>query len=129
MTSCPSNTGIQTGNVLATLVSFVLLAVVITFFRAMRRLFRVYAQGEILAPAACADLRDMGRWAFLMGILGLIQTTLQTLALSVGTGSVALSFAVSDGAIRFLVLGGTLAAIGWTMTEAVRIAEENAGFI
>ncbi|MFN3844441.1 MAG: hypothetical protein ACK4RZ_01300 [Paracoccaceae bacterium] len=122
-------TPIQTGIVLATLVSFVLLPVVIAFFSAMRRLFRRYARGEVLAPAACADLRDMGRWAFFMGILGLIQPTLQTLALSVGTESVVLSFAVTDGAIGFLVLGGTLAAIGWTMTEAVRIDEENAGFI
>jgi hypothetical protein len=99
------------------------------FFWSMRQLFRRYAQGEVLAQPCVRHLRHMGLFALAFGAGSMIVPTLQALVLTLGTGSVVISLALTDAAIGFLAMGGILLMVSWAMAEATRAAEENAGFV
>jgi hypothetical protein len=119
----------QSGVFSAALIGVAVVPVALGFFWQMRSLCRHSASGEVLSQRGTRPLRLMGVFASLVGLFSVILPTLQRLAMTWGTGSVMISLAVTEGAIGFLALGGSLLMTGWAMAEATRAAEENAGLI
>lgn len=98
---------------------------------ALKGLFEGYARGAIFTVAAARRLRHCG--------LALVAAGLETpfgsmllsgaLSLDLPKGSRMLVLSLSGNDIVLLVIGALILTIAHVMGEAVRMAEENAGFV
>jgi len=98
---------------------------------AMRRLFGVYRLGDPLAPNVGPLIKSIGTNLLYGALLGVavvpIQSSLMSWANPAGERMVAVS--LSSNSVGFFLVAGLLILIGWSMTEATRIAAENREFV
>lgn len=106
--------------------AFTLMALV-----AMRQLFALYRGGDPLAPAAALLIRRIGANLLAAGVLGFLVMPLCTVlfTLSNPPGERMVAVGISNGDVGFVLVAGLMFLIGWSMTEASRVAEENKGFV
>ncbi len=97
----------------------------------MGSLFRMYAAGETLTPAAARAIRRIGMGLLAMAALGFVTRPLQILLASLGNppGERVLAIGFDTYDLGLILAGGLLLTIGWAMGDAVRAARENAEFI
>ena len=97
----------------------------------LRRLFRHYKDGDVLTESAAILIRQIGKAMLLLALLKFAIHPLQTILLTWQSppGSRMVSIAIGQSEVGFLLLAGLLTMIGWAMTEAARIAEENRSFV
>jgi hypothetical protein len=97
----------------------------------MRALFSLYAMGDVFGPDTARAIRSIGLTLFALAILRIVGHTLCVLALTAANppGQRALSVGLTSNNIFLLFTSGLLVAIGWAMSEATRIADENKGFV
>jgi hypothetical protein len=97
----------------------------------LRRLFLLYAKGEVFTPAALHSLNHVA-----LGLLGsvianfIMQAPISmalTWPLGQGHRAISLAFGSNDVATLFTV--GVVVIVARVMTEAVRVADENAKFV
>ena len=76
-------------------------------------------------------IRQIGLALLGLATLGVLRHTLSILALTSNNppGQRALSVRLSSADIFLFFTAGLLITIGWAMSEATRIAEENKGFV
>jgi hypothetical protein len=95
------------------------------------QLFGEYAEGRIFGPRALDRLRGFARWtmaaALISPVEGAVLSVLATWQRSVGYRQLNLYVSSEDYAL--LLFGAALLAIAGVMTEAARLADENAGFV
>lgn len=98
---------------------------------AMRQLFALYKLGDPLAPQAGPLIRKIGANLLVASILGVailpVKSALMSMSNPVGERFVSVS--LSNGDIGFILVAGLLLLIGWSMTEATKLVEENKGFV
>jgi hypothetical protein len=97
----------------------------------LRRLFLLYAKGEVFSEAA---LRSLNRVAMLMFVEVVVAFFIQapvsyliSLANPPGQHQVSLGFGSND--VSFLFMAGVVLVIARVMAEARRVSEENASFV
>ena len=97
----------------------------------LRRLFAQYKAGEVLTEASANLIRKTGKAMLLLAGLNIIAYPVQTLFLTWQSppGERMISISIGHAEIGFLLLAGLLTVIGWAMTEAARVAEENRAFV
>ncbi|MGL4319925.1 MAG: DUF2975 domain-containing protein [Paracoccaceae bacterium] len=97
----------------------------------MRRLFRLYLAGQVLTAPAARHIRQIGLALVTIGCTGPLIPTLQTLIMTADNpaGQRMLQISLSSDNLGFLLAGGLLTVVGWAMTEAARVAEDNQGFV
>lgn len=119
------------GWVTVALVLAVSLALVITALWHMRRLFALYARGDVLGQDAAVRILKIGQVLLILAVVGVLGDTLSVLALTLanpeGAKSLSIAFGSNDLFLGFA--GGLLTVIGWAMVEAARVADENASFV
>jgi hypothetical protein len=97
----------------------------------LRRLFLLYASGEVFSPAALRALNHIAL-ALLGGVIAsFIMQAPISLALTwpLGHGHRAISLAFGSGDVSTLFMAGVVLVIARVMTEALRVADENAAFV
>ncbi len=98
---------------------------------AMRRLFRLYRFGDPLAPNAAPLIHRIGLNLLLSAVAKIVCTPVYTVLFTLqnppGERSVAVE--IGSGDIGFILVAGLLLLIGWSMSEAQRIAAENRQFV
>ncbi|MEX3017134.1 hypothetical protein [Gymnodinialimonas hymeniacidonis] len=104
---------------------------ILTALWQMRTLFSLYAMGDVFGPDAARAIRQTGLTLLVLAAVGVIGNTLIILALTTNNpaGQRALSIGFSSDDIFLFFTSGLLVAIGWAMSEATRIADENKGFV
>lgn len=89
---------------------------------------RLFGLGQPFAPAAANGLRDFGWGVLACALLKPIAgTALSVLLTWNGTKSLAIS--LSSDTLLLLLLGGVMTLMGWALSEAAALAEENAQFV
>ncbi|HEX7690605.1 MAG TPA: DUF2975 domain-containing protein [Burkholderiaceae bacterium] len=95
------------------------------------QLFGEYAQGRIFGLRALDRLRGFARWTMAAAVLspidGAVVSVLATWNRAIGHRE--LNVYVSSEEYALLLFGAALLAISSVMTEAARLAEDNAGFV
>jgi hypothetical protein len=96
----------------------------------LRRLFRLYASGEIFSPEAARRLKRFAVAVMLQFLLrpltGAALSVLFTAHNPPGQRAIAISFGSPE--FTALLLGGLILVIAWIMGESARIADENKSF-
>ncbi|GHC27144.1 hypothetical protein IQ03_02808 [Gemmobacter caeni] len=97
----------------------------------MRGLFALYAASEVLTPMAARRIRAIGVALALLAVAQTVLPGLQLLLLTADNppGARIVSIALTSEMLWLALAGGLLVTIGWAMTEAARVAEENRGFV
>lgn len=97
----------------------------------MRALFALYRDGRILGRETANRIRRIGQAVLALSVVGVLGDTLVVLALTLDNppGERTLSVAFGNDDLFLAMAAGLLIVIGWAMTEAARVAEDNAGFI
>jgi hypothetical protein len=97
----------------------------------MWSLFGCFAEGELLAPRPAQHLRRLGLGVCSLAAVQPLGHTLAILALTWGNpkGQRQLWFGLSSDHYLALLFGLLLLALAQVLHEAVRVADENAGFI
>jgi len=97
----------------------------------LRRLFLLYAKGEVFSQSAIAAINHVAAGLFWSVIAGLLLEAPVSLALSwpQGHGHRAISIGFGSDDLLWLFVAGTVLAIARVMAEARRVADENAGFV
>lgn len=95
------------------------------------RLFGEYGAGRVFSRAAQARLRRFSWGVLALGLIGPLVRMLVGLALTLGNppGHRLLMLDLSSDDYTTLLIGAVLLAIAHVMSEAVRLAEENAEFV
>lgn len=97
----------------------------------MRQLFRLYRLGDPLASNTGPLIRSIGFYLMLSAVLGILVKPIGLVLLSLssppGEGAITVSLTTSD--VGFILVSGLLMMIGWSMSEASRIAAENREFV
>ncbi|MCF2871684.1 hypothetical protein L0664_11460 [Octadecabacter sp. G9-8] len=98
---------------------------------AMRRLFALYQKGDPLAPQAGPLIKSIGSNLFISALAAIavvpVQSGLMSLANPVGERQISVS--LNSSTLGFVLVSGLLLLIGWSMSEATRLAAENKEFI
>lgn len=97
----------------------------------MRILFSLYAMGDVFGPDTARAIRRIGLTLLVLATVGVVGNTLSILALTATNppGQRSVSIGLSSNDLFLFFTAGLLAAIGWAMSEATRIADENKGFV
>lgn len=97
----------------------------------LRALFRGFATGAVFTHASADHLKGFALALMASSLSGPVGTVLLTGALSLSAPPGRRQLAVSIGSddVGAALLGLVLLVIAWVMGEAVRVAEENAGFV
>ena len=97
----------------------------------LRRLFKLYARGEIFSPEAARRLKRFAATVLAQFLLRPITGAALSILLTAHNppGKRALTISLGSPEFGALVLGGLILVIGWVMGESARIAEENKGFV
>ena len=97
----------------------------------LRRLFQHYKDGKVLTRDAAHLIGKTGTAMLLLAGLKIFAHPIQTLLLTWQSppGSRQIAISIGQAEIGFILIAGLLTVIGWAMTEAARVAEENRGFV
>ncbi|MFQ6548204.1 DUF2975 domain-containing protein [Aestuariibius sp. 2305UL40-4] len=97
----------------------------------MRRLFAAYQANRIFVAESAGHLRWIGIGLVTLAISQIIVNSIQILLLTWSNppGQRSLTVGFSDAEIGFLLAGGFVTLIGWIMSEATRLADENRTFV
>ncbi|HHB80570.1 MAG TPA: DUF2975 domain-containing protein [Aliiroseovarius sp.] len=116
---------------LVLLLAFIPQAAALYVLWQLEGLFGLYRRGETLTAAPARRIRAIGHGVVALALLPLVIRPLAGMALSFANppGARQLNVSLSSGDVGLLLAGGLLVVIGWIMGEAVRIAEENRGFV
>ena len=97
----------------------------------MRKLFALYKLGDPLAPKAGVFIRQIGANLLAAALLGVaVQPAMSGLmSMTNPEGARFISVSISNSDIGFMLVAGLLLMIGWSMSEAQKLAEENREFI
>ena len=98
---------------------------------ALRRLFRLYAEGQVFSPANTRAFRRFALAVFAFALARPIAFTLTVLLLTIDNppGQRMLSFSLGDGDLLALFLGGLFLVIAWVMDEGRALAEAESEYI
>ncbi|WP_439599828.1 hypothetical protein [Devosia sp.] len=90
-----------------------------------------FRQGRAFGLVAATGMRDFAIGVFTCTLLKLISGALMSVVLSwnAPAGQKQLAISVSSDMLLMLIVGAVLTLVGWALTEAAAIAEENAQFI
>lgn len=97
----------------------------------LRRLFLLYASGDVFTPGALRALNHVAL-ALLGGVVaGFVMQGPASLALtwSLGQGHRAISLGFGSNDVAGLFTAGVVLVVARVMTEALRVADENAKFV
>lgn len=97
----------------------------------LRRLFLLYAHGEVFSHQALRMLNHVAVALFASVIVGFVMQAPITLLLSwhLGAGHRAVSLGLGTDDVVALFMAGAVLVIARVMAEARRMADENAGFV
>lgn len=97
----------------------------------LERLFGLYRRGETLTAAPALRIRRIGLGIMVAALMSVLMRPLAGLILTLGNppGERMLVLLLSSTDIGLVLAGGLMLVVGWIMGEAVRIAEENRGFV
>lgn len=97
----------------------------------MRALLLLYAMGDVLGAETALRIRSIGHCLLALAIWGVLAHTLNIAALTWGnpSGERALSIAVGNNDLFLFLAAGLMTVIGWAMSEAARVADENRSFV
>ena len=117
--------------VLGALWTFVPVGVIVLGLRRLWQLFSEYREARLFSARALASLRGFARCVVATAVLGPIHGAVLSVILTWvnGPGRRELTLQVSSDDYTLLLLGAVLLAISSVMTEAARVAEDNAGFV
>ncbi|MEM6409856.1 MAG: hypothetical protein AAF700_15765 [Pseudomonadota bacterium] len=106
-------------------------AVVMWLLWRMRGLFDLYRRGQALTRTAAREIVAIGSGLLVLGVVKAVAHTGQVLILSAanGPGDRMLAITLGSAEIGFVLTGGLLIAIGRSMADAVRAAEDLRGFV
>jgi hypothetical protein len=90
-----------------------------------------FRQGRPFGLTAATGMRDFAIGVFACTVLKLVSGALLSVVLSwnAPAGQKQLAISVSSDMLLMLLVGAVLTLVGWALTEAAAIAEENAQFI
>jgi MFS-type transporter involved in bile tolerance (Atg22 family) len=119
------------GRALTAAVLVVPIGVMVHGLLAVRRMFRAFGQGEVLAPGPTRDLQIFAATVLAQAPLGPLTSAALSVVLTIGNppGERAFMIAFSISDYFVLIVGGVLFAAASVMREAARIADENASFV
>lgn len=111
--------------------AIVSLALVLLALWNMRALLALYAMGDVLGQDAALRIRRIGTILLALAIWSMLAHTLNVAALTWNNppGTRALSVAVGNADLFLLLAAGLMTVIGWAMSEAARVADENREFV
>ena len=97
----------------------------------MRALFGQYRQSHIFNAACARHIHRIGTGLIVLAVLRVVLHPVQVLLLTLSNapGQRAVSLQLSSSDFGLLLAGGLMIVIGWTMSEAVALAEENRSFV
>lgn len=97
----------------------------------LRRLFALYARGEILTRACGAHIRCAGVALVILAAMQVLAYPVQVLVLTAANppGTRQVAIALNSDSLLLAMAGAVLVVIGWVMAEAAAAAEENAAFV
>lgn len=98
----------------------------------LRRLFSCYCKGNIVSDTTARHIQNAGAGLFWAAVLEILRAPIAWLAVRVF--SEPKPYAEIDGGfgsaeVGFLFAAGVLTVIGWAMSEAARMADENRAFV
>jgi hypothetical protein len=95
------------------------------------RLFGEYAHGQVFSRRALRHLRRLALGVVALGVLAPLTRTASILVLTLGNapGQRQLLINISSDDYMRVLFGAVLLAIATVMAEAVRVAEDHAGFV
>jgi hypothetical protein len=95
----------------------------------LRRLFLLYAGGEVFSAGALSALNHVAFALFGGVVAGFVMQAPMSLALSWPNGHRAISLGFGSGDVSTLFMAGVVLVIARVMAEAHRMADENAKFV
>ena len=97
----------------------------------LRRLFLLYAHGEVFSHQALRMLNHVAVALFASVIVGFVMQAPITLLLSwhLGAGHRSVSIGIGSHEVASLFMAGVVLVIARVMAEARRVADENASFV
>ncbi len=97
----------------------------------LRRLFARFQDGDVLTEGSAVLIRQAGKSLLILAALKIAAHPLQTLLLTWQSppGSRMVSLEIGQAEIGFVLVAGLLTIIGWAMSEAARMADENKAFV
>lgn len=116
----------QSNRVFAFLVQTVPLAIALLVLFWLERLFAGYRRGEVFTLSSIGKFRAMAHMLFLFTIVNPLAGALVSVIVTAGRPDgqwIVVGFGTPE--IAALLTGGVLAAIGWVMVEAKRLADYN----
>ncbi len=97
----------------------------------LRKMFQLFAKGEVFTPAATRHLFSAAKGMIAWGIMAVLGATAAVLVLTANApaGGHTLVINVSSKELSGIFTGIVFAVMSWVMQEAARLSEENAGFV
>ena len=97
----------------------------------MRKLFALYKLGDPLAPKAVLFIREIGKYLLAAALLGVAVQPAKSALMSMSNaeGERFVSIGITNSDVGFILVAGLLLLIGWSMSEAQRLAAENREFV
>ncbi|MFQ6552336.1 DUF2975 domain-containing protein [Aestuariibius insulae] len=97
----------------------------------LRCLLAAYREARIFVPETVRHLHRIGLGLLALAVSQIVVRTVQILILtwSNPAGERTLSIGLSDAELGFLFAGGFVTLIGWVMSEATRLSDENRTFV
>ena len=94
-------------------------------------LLKEYRSDRALSPKAAQSIRNMGLAGLCLAILQVLRSPIDSLALTLDApaGQHMVSINLGTGEIGTAIAGGTLLLIGFVMSQAVAISQENQEFV
>jgi hypothetical protein len=89
---------------------------------------RLFGQGQPFAPAAVRGLRDFGSGVLACAVLKPVCGAALSVLIT-WDGPKALALSISSDTLLLLLLGAVMTLMGWALSEAAALAEENAQFV
>ncbi len=97
----------------------------------VRALFVDFAEGRVFTLQTARRLRDFAAAVLAQTVLGPLSSTALLIAFTIsnppGSRQLGIAFSIND--YIALIVGGVLLAVAWAMSEATRIADENASIV
>lgn len=87
-----------------------------------------FGQGQPFAPAAARGFRDFGVGVVISALLKPLAGTALSVLIT-WDGPKALAIGISSDTLLLLLLGGVMTLMGWALSEAAALQEENAQFV
>lgn len=116
---------------IVTAIGLMTLGALLAILWQMRGLFDHYAKADILGHAPARHILRIGQLTFALAVIGILGNTLSILALTSGNppGERALAIEFGSNDLFLLFAAGLLTVIGWVLSAAADVADENARFV